>query len=104
MKNLTRDQSNEFRWKVNLEAIRKNYDGINDAVTAHAPFEKPTLFIRGARSDYIQPADEEEIAELFPNFHMETIDNAGHWLHADAPEEFFHIVMLMKAGCWCART
>ena len=93
MKNLTRDQSNEFRWKVNLEAIRKNYDGINDAVTAHAPFEKPTLFIRGARSAYIQPADEEEIAELFPNFHMKTIDDAGHWVHADAPEEFVHIVL-----------
>ncbi|MBF8248659.1 MAG: alpha/beta fold hydrolase [Bacteroidetes bacterium] len=93
MKNLTRDQSDKFRWKINLDAIRKNYDGFNNAVTAHAPFEKPTLFIRGARSAYIQPTDEVEIAKLFPNFQSRTIANTGHWVHADAPEEFFHIVL-----------
>jgi pimeloyl-ACP methyl ester carboxylesterase len=93
MKNLTRDQPGEFRWKMNLEAIRKNYDGINDAITAHDPFEKPTLFIRGARSAYIRPDDEEEIAKLFRSFHMKTIDNAGHWVHSDEPEEFVRSVL-----------
>lgn len=93
MKNLTRDQSNKFRWKMNLEAIRKNYDKMNEAVVAPAPFRKQVLFIRGGKSVYIQPDDEREIAKLFPDFRMKTIDNAGHWVHADAPEEFVHIVL-----------
>ncbi len=93
MKGLARDESNAFRWKMNLEAIRKNYGTINEAISTTRAFGKPTLFIRGSKSAYIQPSDEPEIKSLFPDSGLSTIENAGHWLHADAPEEFFHIVM-----------
>lgn len=55
-------------------------------------FEKDTLFIRGGSSDYIVDADYEEIKRHFPQATLETIPNAGHWLHAENPQLFFEIV------------
>ena len=52
------------------------------------PFLKPALFIRGGRSNYVNPEDEPLIRALFPQVEFQTIAEAGHWLHADAPEEF----------------
>ena len=31
--------------------------------------------------------------EYFPNATIETISNAGHWLHAENPDEFYQKVM-----------
>jgi pimeloyl-ACP methyl ester carboxylesterase len=51
------------------------------------------LFIRGGRSDYIGAADEVEIRRLFPAAEIRDIPAAGHWVHADAPEEFVRLVL-----------
>jgi esterase len=53
----------------------------------------PTLFIRGALSDYILNADIEEIENLFPDSLLVTVEQAGHWVHAEAPEEFTDSVL-----------
>jgi pimeloyl-ACP methyl ester carboxylesterase len=37
---------------------------------------------------HIQPEDERYIAEIFPNFELVEIPNAGHWVQADQPEAF----------------
>ena len=52
-------------------------------------FEKETLFLRGDKSDYILDSDFETILHHFPKGEIETISNAGHWLHAENPLEFF---------------
>jgi esterase len=88
MKNLVRDQADRFRWKMNLEVIEKNYAQINEELPRDRQFDKPTLFIRGANSEYIQMSDLPLIGELFPKAELVTIHEAGHWVHADAPEEF----------------
>jgi len=54
-------------------------------------FEKPTLFIRGGNSDYILNSDVPEIKEQFLNVRIETIPNAGHWLHAENPALFYEL-------------
>jgi pimeloyl-ACP methyl ester carboxylesterase len=48
----------------------------------------PTLFIRGANSDYIQQQYHPAIEALFPNARYVTLAHAAHWLHADQPEAF----------------
>ncbi len=53
---------------------------------------KPTLFIRGEKSNYINPEDEPLIRELFPQSEIQTIAGAGHWIHADRPEDFLRLV------------
>jgi pimeloyl-ACP methyl ester carboxylesterase len=50
-----------------------------------------TLFIRGGNSPYIRD-EEPAIISQFPNAEVETITGAGHWLHAEKPEEFYQIV------------
>ena len=52
-----------------------------------------TLFIRGELSDYILETDIDEIENLFPDSQMVTIRNAGHWVHAEAPDEFTDTVL-----------
>jgi len=93
MKNLGRDDSGGFRWKMNLEVIEKNYAQINEELPRDRQFNKPTLFIRGANSDYIQLDDLPLIGQLFPKMEIITVKNAGHWVHVDAQEEFSSAVL-----------
>jgi len=52
-------------------------------------YEKPTLFLRGANSNYISETDIADIRHHFPNAQVITIPNAGHWLHAENPTTFY---------------
>ena len=54
---------------------------------------KDTLFLRGDRSEYITDADEAIIHRHFPNAEIMTISNAGHWLHAENPTDFYDAVV-----------
>jgi esterase len=93
LKNLMRTDAGEFKWKVNLSIIKRHYPEIANDIPAHGQFDKPTLFIKGGRSRYILKSDEAHIHKLFPSAKIETIANAGHWIHADAAEEFGGIVI-----------
>jgi len=55
-------------------------------------FAGPALFIRGGRSGYIPDDEIVRIIKKFPAAQVKTISGAGHWVHADAPGEFFRIV------------
>jgi pimeloyl-ACP methyl ester carboxylesterase len=44
--------------------------------------------LRGGRSPYIKDSDLPLIRQLFPQAQLETIEGAGHWLHAEAPQAF----------------
>ena len=98
LKNLGRDSNGKFFWKINLRGLWENYPQLGNAISTSVPFLKPTLFIRGEKSDYIGAADEPLIHELFPQAEIETIIGAGHWIHADKPEEFLECVLKFLAG------
>ncbi|HHM20662.1 MAG TPA: alpha/beta fold hydrolase [Bacteroidetes bacterium] len=88
LKNLTRDKNGTYRLKMNLPVLDKYYDEITRAIRADHPFRGPALFLRGQHSPYIQDEDIPDIKSLFPNAVIETVTGAGHWIHADAPDEF----------------
>jgi len=46
--------------------------------------------LRGEKSNYILDADFETIKKHFPEATIQTIENAGHWLHAENPNDFFN--------------
>lgn len=92
LKNVTRTDTGAFGWKLNLPAIEANYPKLLQAIDDDAPFPGPVLFIRGGQSDYIQDTDHASILRLFPQASFKTLPNAGHWIHAEAPEEFFQLV------------
>jgi esterase len=92
LKNLTRDKDGGLSWKIDLEAIARNYDNLAAAIAPRQSFNRPACFIRGGQSNYIRDDDISLIQKTFPRAEIKTIPNAGHWVHADAPEEFLEIV------------
>jgi esterase len=95
LKNLSRRSDTEgggFEWKMNLNVLYANYPRILDKLEGDMPFRKPTLFIRGSESNYIKDSDFELISTLFPRSAIETIEGAGHWVHAEKPKELLEVL------------
>ncbi|NRD21251.1 alpha/beta fold hydrolase [Winogradskyella eckloniae] len=93
LKNLYWVEKGQLGLRINLEALKENVSEVGEALPIHASFEKDTLFLRGDRSEYIPKADETIIHRHFPNSKIITITNAGHWLHAENPKEFYDAVI-----------
>lgn len=91
LKNLTRIPAGGFRWKMNLEALYNGYTNILSAIEG-TPFNGPSLFVRGGKSKYVLDSDQGEIKTYFPAAQLETISTAGHWIHADQPQELLRLV------------
>jgi esterase len=47
----------------------------------------PVIFLRGENSDYLPSSDFGDIQKVFPAAEFADVANAGHWIHADNPEE-----------------
>jgi esterase len=92
VKNVMRDEAGTFRWKMNLLVLHRNYDELNYAIQPDRSFDGPVLFIKGEQSDYLAESDVALIHKLFPRTNMKTVAQAGHWVHAEAPEELGKMV------------
>ena len=89
MKNLYWVEEGQLGFRFNLPVFQRQIENIGQPLPSDAHFDKPTLFLRGDKSGYIGQQDEIEIAYHFPKAQIETISNAGHWLHAENPTAFF---------------
>ena len=98
LKNLQRKPEGGFRWKLNLPAITANIARIGLSLQFEGKYDKPTLFVRGSRSNYIKDHDFDRIRAIFPTAEIETLD-AGHWVPAEKPTEFVELV-----SAWLARS
>lgn len=92
LKNLNRKKAGGFEWKINLPAIKSNIEIIGEGMVERLAIEKDVLFIRGEKSDYIQNEDIILITQHFPNAKVETVKDAGHWVHAEQPESLIALV------------
>jgi esterase len=79
-------------WRANFKVLETSMSEILSALPITEVF-LPTLFIRGALSDYILNSDIDELENLFPDSQLVTIEEAGHWVHAEAPEQFTDAVL-----------
>ena len=77
------------RWRINLEAIEREMPALTGWPEdwPQSRYSGPALFLHGGASDYLPPESRERIAELFPAAEIETVEGAGHWLHAEKPAE-----------------
>ncbi len=92
LKNIYRDEQKKLGWRINLDSIEANLPKIFEAIEKQGtPYSNPALFIRGAQSDYVPEEDFPLIRSSFINAQIKTIENAGHWLHAEQAEEFLGI-------------
>lgn len=81
-----------FEWKLNFPVLLESFKATSGSDFGNAIFDNPTLFLRGGNSDYIMPEDYDQIREHFSVSFIETIEDASHWIHADKPNEFVHLV------------
>ncbi len=93
MKNLYWKTPGQLDFRFNLTALVANKGIIGEALEENAVFNKPTLFLKGAHSNYILDADVDEIKQHFPLAQVKEIAHAGHWLHAENPTDFYKEVM-----------
>lgn len=78
-----------FSWRVNLDAIGAAMaDLIGFPDLGDARYDGPALFIGGTASDYIHPEHHAAIRQRFPKADITMMEGAGHWLHAERPDEF----------------
>ncbi|WP_447635138.1 alpha/beta fold hydrolase [Flavobacterium microcysteis] len=89
MKSLYWIEPGQLAFRFNLPVFNEQIDNIGKALPDNALFEKPTLFLRGGNSNYIKDEDFETIRRHFPNSEIKTVPNAGHWLHAENPKDFY---------------
>ncbi|PCJ97455.1 MAG: alpha/beta hydrolase [Flavobacteriaceae bacterium] len=89
LKNLYWVEKGSLGFRMNLVVLSNKIAEIGKEITSNAIFNKPTLFLKGGKSDYILQKDTTKIKEHFPQASIETIENAGHWLHAENPSHFF---------------
>jgi pimeloyl-ACP methyl ester carboxylesterase len=92
LKNLCWKTEEELSFKFNLEVLSKEIQNIGEALIEAAVFTEPTLFIDGETSNYIKPEDQGLIEKHFPDSEIVEIVNAGHWVHAENPKDFFEEV------------
>lgn len=92
MKNVYRKSKNKFAFRFNLESLTDNNDEVGDGLPDFTEYSGETLFLKGENSGYISSEDTYLIKSHFSNSKIITIPDAGHWMHAENPNEFYRIV------------
>ncbi|AUC83337.1 alpha/beta fold hydrolase [Lacinutrix sp. Bg11-31] len=93
LKNLYWVEKGVLGLRINLDVLTKNVSEVGEVLPIHSKFEGETLFLKGDKSEYIAAQDEAIIKAHFTNAKIETIANAGHWLHAENPKDFYNAVI-----------
>ena len=92
LKNLYARDEGGYDWRFNLPVISENIESVGEALDEIYTFDKPTLFLRGEKSNYIKDADIHQIEKHFPKSSVVTIEGAGHWINAEKPQLFYETV------------
>ncbi len=77
----------QYQWRIDLDIFANTADNIIAFPDTRElnPYPGEALFLGGENSDYIGKG---AVFPLFPQMEIQTIANAGHWLHAEQPVAF----------------
>lgn len=89
LKNLYWESKDRLGLRLNLPALIENESEIGAELPDSNVYEGKTLFLKGEFSEYVMPEDEALIYTHFPHAIIDTISQAGHWLHAQNPTQFY---------------
>jgi pimeloyl-ACP methyl ester carboxylesterase len=92
LKNLYWKEKGRLDWRFNLPVIKREILPISEWAISDKNYDGPTLFVKGNKSNYILPEYGAAMAKKFPNYDLEVIENAGHWVHAEQQKLFFEKV------------
>ncbi|KAA1194096.1 alpha/beta fold hydrolase [Pseudohalioglobus sediminis] len=89
---LARGDDGVYRWRFNVDGIKRDYAALRAAPDVTAAYPGPVLLVKGGDSDYIREAHREQVLALFPAAEVKVMPGCGHWLHAQQPDLFNRIV------------
>lgn len=97
LKNLAKENG-KLVWRLNLAAISYQLPNIMEGLDAHNPMHTnqrsfPILFIKGGKSEYISESDLDAIKLYYPEAQLVRVEEAGHWLHAEQPEQLIKLLL-----------
>lgn len=92
LKNIYWKEKGKMAWRMNVAVLERDMEKILAPIDIDE-ISTPTLFIRGALSNYILEEDFESIEERFIDVEIKTIENAGHWVHAEQADEFLDALL-----------
>lgn len=93
LKNVYWKTKTQLAFRFNLKSLTENNNEVCEPLPSFTNFEKPTLFLKGENSGYISQDDDILIHTHFPLALILTIKNAGHWIQADNPDDFYNEVI-----------
>ncbi|CAN5441891.1 alpha/beta fold hydrolase [soil metagenome] len=93
LKNLYRKTADEFAWRFNLPILNAQIEEVGEPTWPTIPIQIPVLFIKGARSGYIDESRMGEILQWYPHAQIVSIPDAAHWVHADQPQLLLNTVL-----------
>ena len=93
LKNLYWQQPGRLGFRANLPVVTKNAIQVGEEIPLDKEYNKAALFLRGSRSDYIIEKDYDQIHKCFSKSEIHTVSDAGHWLHAENPKDFYKEVI-----------
>lgn len=79
------------QWRFNVPALWTNYTTISGWETVPA-WPHPILFIRGEHSSYLHERYRTVLLDQFPQAKGHIIAQAGHWVHAEKPDEVLRTI------------
>lgn len=79
----------EYRWRINLAVLKNNLDQIGGfpSPALFHPYTGRTLFLGGTNSTSLLPEHIPVINRYFTHARIDYVDDAGHWLHIDQPDD-----------------
>ncbi|KAF9113879.1 hypothetical protein BGX27_000635 [Mortierella sp. AM989] len=92
--NLKKDSAkDEYNFRIPIDVLGGKLENLGqfDFVPGQDKYEGKILIIKGDKSGYVRDKDTELIKTFFPQVRIEGLD-AGHWVHAEKPEEFLKLV------------
>jgi esterase len=85
------------QWKIPLQQISDQLHNIasfdltspteSQQDSKRLIYNGDAFFINGGQSKFVRSSHLSSIQEYFPNHMLTTIKGAGHWVHAEAPED-----------------
>ncbi len=93
LKNILRNLDGSLSWKFNRDTLLEHYHDLTMGLDLSHPFMGSVLFLRGENSDYLKIPLSDELLQYFPFAQLQTIEGAGHWIHADKPDTLTTLVL-----------
>ena len=90
MKSLRREKTGGYCWRFNVDVLSSNLDKVTEKIELSVN-TLPTLLIYGGESNYVSEKDLVELENLYLSLETACLEDCGHWLHAQEPEEFYEI-------------